>query len=94
MHMNTAIARTSITIHATMLERLKLVAQIRHQTVSQVVTQAVAEHIAEPLTTASPERYRALFKLKGIAKADPRLKDMSVDDILYGKYEGWRGSEK
>ena len=91
--MHTSTARTSITMNSTVLERLRVFAQRHNQTISQVIENVVVEVIDAPTQTQKGERYSALFKLKGVGKSDPKLKNMSVDEILYGDNGAWRGSE-
>ena len=91
MHMSTA--RTNITINSTVLERLKLFAQRHNKTVSQVIENAVIETIDTQAQPSKGDRYGELFKLKGVGKSDPKLKNKSIDEILYGDNGAWRGSE-
>ena len=78
--------RLSIRNHSTLLKRVKLYAQSHHATVPEVIEQAVQDAITKPTNQFGHGRYTALFKLKGIGKADPRFNKLSVNDILYGKY--------
>ncbi len=80
-------------MQTTRLHRLKLFARHHKKTVSQVVEEAVEQVMAKPATT-KPDRYAELLKLKGIGKSDPNLKNLSVDEILYGEHGTWRGSER
>ena len=85
--MNTNIARTSITMDAARLGRLKLFAQRKKMTVSQVVELSVEKEMELSMkkSTKRNDAYKKLFELRGIGKSDPKLKNKSVDEILYGK---------
>lgn len=88
------IARTTITIKPGLLARLRLFANHHNRTVSEVVEQGIIQVLSEAEKTETDTLYQELFKLKGIAKtADPKYKDKTVDEILYGDDGAWRGSE-
>lgn len=84
------MVRTSITLNAALLERLKLFAQHREQTVSEVIEQVMAGVVHERAITHQQPRYEQVFRLKGAGKADPKLAALPVDELLYGKHAAWR----
>jgi len=93
--MNTSTARTSITIKSTLLERLRLFANQHNRTVSEVVEQGVSLVMRQTKAANTEDMYKELFKLKGVVgKSDPKYKDKSVDEILYGEDGVWRGSDR
>ena len=93
--MHTSTARTSITMKSNLLERLRLFADRHNRTVSDVVEQGVTQVIHQVREADTEDMYQELFKLKGIVKeSDPKYKDKSVNEILYGENGAWRGSER
>ncbi len=78
--MNTA--RTTITLHPTLLARLKLYAKKEDTSVSKFVEKNIIK-VLSSLEKKQENPYKDLFKLRGFAKADPEMKDKTVDEILY-----------
>jgi hypothetical protein len=89
------IARTTITIKPSLLARLRLFAHHHNRTVSEVVEQGIERVLAETDRGEIDKLYQEVFKLEGIATTDdPKYKNKTVDEILYGEDGAWRGSEQ
>lgn len=82
--------RTSITIDKVALQQIQNLASNRKQTVSKLIENTMLDVIARK----KKPKEDGLLMLIGVGKADPDLKDKSVDEVLYGKGGAWEGSER
>lgn len=85
-------ARTSIVMDSNLLFQLRQHSKKTNTNVSQVIEEAVREKLEKEAETSREKTYKSLWKLMDSMKnapVDPKYKDMSVDEILYGDKGAW-----
>lgn len=91
--MNTLI-RTTVAFQPSLLQRLKIFAEKRGKTVTEIVEASTREYIEKQEQPQIDQLYQGLFELAGMCKEPVENASTSIDDLLYGDNGAWKGENE
>lgn len=85
-------ARATFVIDPIVLRQFKQFAKDKKKSLSTLVEQGMKKVMEDADGNGLDKQYDVLMNMAGKGKTvDPELANMSVDELLYGEYDGWRG---
>tara|TARA_Y100001954_G_C15267075_1_gene340224 strand:- start:31 stop:306 length:276 start_codon:yes stop_codon:yes gene_type:complete len=84
--------RATFVIDPVVLRQFKQFAKDKKKSLSNLVEQGMKKVMEDADGNDLDKQYDVLMEMAGKGKASsPELANMSVDELLYGEYDGWLG---
>lgn len=87
--------RATFVIDPILLRKLRAYAKKKNVPISTIVEKGINQVMADADGDQLDKQYDALLKMVGKdTTSNPELDNLSVDQVLYGDYDGWRGGDQ